>query len=113
MKKLILSASRVKVFKQCPRKYYYTYIDKLPTKPKDFFDIGTLVHGVLEFFHNKYRSDKTPSKNPNSLMKVAFDKQHNSMSVKRGIEELPRPILEEAHAILTNYLKHIKTGCIG
>jgi len=43
-----ISVSRVKLYEECPRKYRYQYIDKLPQKKKSYFILGSFVHKVLE-----------------------------------------------------------------
>lgn len=52
-KKLKLSASAVKTYQTCPRKYYYTYIEKQPKKSWPHLVLGNFVHAVLEEFHNR------------------------------------------------------------
>lgn len=44
------SPSSILCYKQCPRKYYYQYIAKLPTKENIHLVRGKLVHSVLEGF---------------------------------------------------------------
>jgi len=44
------SPSSILCYKQCPRKYYYQYIAKLPTKENIHLVRGKLVHAVLESF---------------------------------------------------------------
>lgn len=54
-KKLIkLSASAIKTYESCKRKYWYSYIDKrkLPRKNWPHLVLGNFVHKVLEDFHN-------------------------------------------------------------
>lgn len=109
---LKLSASRVNTYKQCPRKYYYTYIEKLPRKHWAHFDLGTLVHGTLEFFHDKYRDDeKTKPENLKRLMKESFRKQRELM-ISEG-ENISAETLLEARDLLTGYLKRISEKGIG
>jgi len=50
MAKRVQSASSIKTFKTCPRKYYYHYIEKLPTKPSIHLVRGNIAHKVLEDF---------------------------------------------------------------
>lgn len=40
------------LYLECPQKYKFRYIDKLPQKPKHFFSFGTSLHETLEFFYN-------------------------------------------------------------
>ena len=46
----IQSPSSINTYNQCPRRYYYTYVEKLPTKPNIHTVRGTVVHSVLEDF---------------------------------------------------------------
>ncbi len=50
MAKRMQSASSIKTYKQCPRKYYYQYIQKLPTQPSIHLVRGSVTHKVLEGF---------------------------------------------------------------
>lgn len=99
---LMLSASRIKTFKQCPRKYYYEYIEKLPKKQWDFFTLGTFVHGVLERFHKEFTDAQCLNNNPSRLMKIAFSQQRDNT------KNISNEILQEAYKLLTAYLEKIK-----
>lgn len=46
------SPSSINTFNLCPRKYYHTYIEKLPTKGNIHTIKGNVVHSVLENFFN-------------------------------------------------------------
>lgn len=48
---LRLSVSKCKTFDDCNKKFYYTYILKLPRKDHDYFTFGKFIHKVLEDFH--------------------------------------------------------------
>ena len=48
--KRVQSPSSIKTFKQCPRKYYYSYILKLETKANIHTVRGNIAHSVLEHF---------------------------------------------------------------
>ena len=50
MKLKVLSPSSINLYKQCPRKYFYQYILKLPTKPSIHLVRGSAVHAALEKF---------------------------------------------------------------
>lgn len=43
-----ISVSRINLYEECPRKYRYQYIDKLPQKEKPYFVLGSFVHQILE-----------------------------------------------------------------
>ncbi len=46
----VQSPSSIITYRQCPRKYYYQYIENLPTKPSIHTIRGKIVHSVLEDF---------------------------------------------------------------
>lgn len=46
-----LSHSSISMFNECPQKYKFKYIDKLPEKPRHFFAFGQSVHSALEYFY--------------------------------------------------------------
>lgn len=50
MVRRVESPSSIKTYKQCPRKYYYTYIKKIPTKSNIHQVRGNIAHSVLEKF---------------------------------------------------------------
>lgn len=50
MARRIESPSSINTYKQCPRKYYYIYIQKLKTLPNIHCVRGNIVHSVLEDF---------------------------------------------------------------
>jgi CRISPR/Cas system-associated exonuclease Cas4 (RecB family) len=52
MPKRIQSPSSVNTFKQCKRKYYYQYIEKIPTSSSIHTVRGNIVHSVLEDFYD-------------------------------------------------------------
>ncbi|MFH0714507.1 MAG: PD-(D/E)XK nuclease family protein, partial [Candidatus Diapherotrites archaeon] len=45
-----LSPSAIATFSQCPRKFYYVYVERLPTKPTPHLVRGRILHKVLEDF---------------------------------------------------------------
>jgi RecB family exonuclease len=49
------------LYRECPAKYKFRYIDRVPQKPKHFFSFGTSMHEALEFFYT------TPEDSPMSL----------------------------------------------
>lgn len=50
IQKRVQSPSSIKTYKQCPRKYYYQYIEKLETLPNIHLVRGKVTHEVLEHF---------------------------------------------------------------
>ena len=52
MPKRVQSPSSINTYKQCPRKYFYQYIVKYPTKENIHTVRGNIVHDTLEKFFN-------------------------------------------------------------
>lgn len=48
----VQSPSSINTYKHCPRKYFYTYIARIPTKTNIHCVRGTIVHSVLEHFYD-------------------------------------------------------------
>lgn len=106
---LILSASRKKTYEQCPRRYYYQYIERLPRQEWDHFTLGTLVHGVLERFHIVFK-ECSQKLNLKKLMKESFLAQRKEMESNQIISS---QILLDARDILSNYLNKIERDGLG
>ncbi len=49
---LFFSYSRLSLYEECPLKYKFKYIDKLPEEPKYYFAFGSSVHKALEFLYS-------------------------------------------------------------
>jgi len=103
-RKLIkLSASRAKTFEQCPRKYFYNYIEHLPTKEWDHLELGTYVHAALEIFHRRV---KDGSDEPLRKIMGASSNEAFTRMTGRG-KSLPDEQLREAKTMLAGYLAHL------
>lgn len=99
-----LSASAVKTYEQCPRKYFYTYIEKAKKKQWDHFDLGNLCHETLELFHQIYINEGAKKGSLAKLMGHAFgrarmNKQYSSMS---------DILLAEAKELCAGYLDRVR-----
>ncbi len=46
----VQSSSSINTYRQCPRKYYYSYVEGLPQKPNIYQIRGRIAHQVLEDF---------------------------------------------------------------
>ncbi|HPN31892.1 MAG TPA: PD-(D/E)XK nuclease family protein [bacterium] len=73
-KRLKLSYSKYSGFKHCQYSWKLRYLDKIPSKPQPFFDLGHSVHETLEKYYDKF--DKTPRTKEYLLkiFEVEFDK---------------------------------------
>src|SRR6188472_2873894 len=45
----VLSHSSIAMYRTCPQRWKYRYIDKVPEKPRSQFSFGKSVHTSLEF----------------------------------------------------------------
>ena len=62
MAKRLESPSSINTFKQCKRRYYYRYIEKLPTISNIHQVRGNIAHATLEHFFDIDVSSFTPEK---------------------------------------------------
>lgn len=76
----VQSPSSINTYKQCPRKYYYLYIKKLPTKPSIHLVRGTVVHETLEYFFQR------PLTNVAGDLKTDFLHHALSIAKERWVE---------------------------
>lgn len=51
VKKLPFSYSKMGLYKECPQKYKFRYIWKLPEEAKYYFAFGTAMHKVMEYIY--------------------------------------------------------------
>jgi len=98
---LKLSASSMKTYDQCPRKYYYNYIEKQERKQWDHFDLGNLCHRTLEIFHQIYMSEGTEKRTLSKLMSYSFSEARKEFD---GINNI---LLAEAKDLVQGYLKSV------
>ncbi len=74
MVKRVESPSSINTFIQCNRKYYYQYIEKLPTSPSIHTVRGNIAHSTLENFYTQDVSEFT-EENYEKKFKVAIQKE--------------------------------------
>ena len=104
----IQSPSSILTYKQCPRKYYYQYVLKLPTKENFHLVRGKIVHEVLQnfFVHeliedSNYRSQL--EKRILGLLKLNWDNHYEKMKNLIQIEEIESSF-HETQLMLLNWL---------
>ena len=52
-----LSHSSVLLYRVCPQKWKFRYVDKIPERPRSYFSFGKSVHAGLEFLLTKLQGD--------------------------------------------------------
>jgi len=65
------SASRLKTYLECKRKYYYRYLQKLQAKPEEELNEGAFLHSLLDHLHREqdsYTSKEEIQKNIDILL---------------------------------------------
>jgi putative RecB family exonuclease len=106
-----LSASSVKTYDQCPRKYFFNYIERAPKKEWPHFDLGNLCHKTLEFFHETCMEQKVAKKDYAKLMGKSFAK------ARKAFPKMKDELIKEAKDLLSaTYLDadgNKKTGYLG
>lgn len=48
----ILSHSAISMYQECPLKYKFRYVERIPQEPRSYFSFGKSVHKALEFFYD-------------------------------------------------------------
>lgn len=99
-----LSASSIKTYEQCPKKYFFNYIERAPRKQWAHFDLGNLCHKALEFFHIDYCENGTKKRSLKKMMGSAFAR------ARKEYPNLSEYNLAEAKNMLQDYLNAIKTN---
>lgn len=106
------SPSSINTYKQCPRKYYYRYIKRLPTKPSIHLVRGTIVHSVLEDFFDEHPKEVTEDWRTNvqfhglSLLKRYWkDREEELNSLDLTSDELQH-YREETRRMVIHWLEH-------
>jgi len=113
MAKRVQSPSSINLYKQCPRRYFYQYILKLPTKSNIHLLRGNILHETLEKFYsvdikdideNNYVEEFT------NYLKNLFDalwSRNRERIIKLGLTEDQLVFYyEESIMMLANWLNH-------
>ncbi len=113
MAKRVESPSSINTFKQCKRKYYYQYIEKLPTVSNIHQVRGNIAHSVLEDFFDVEVVGFTQENYKQKLQEVIqklFVFNWNKYKARLDALELgsdkERFYFEETMLMLLNWTKH-------
>lgn len=113
MARRVQSPSSIKTYKQCPRKYYYTYIEKRPTPPNIHQVRGNIAHSVLENFFDvdvsKLELDDYKAKLKITIQRLLVDmwKSYKNKMDEVGItKEEEIFYFEETCMMLLNWAEH-------
>lgn len=89
MPKRVESPSSINTFKQCQRKYYYQYIEKLPTLPNIHQLRGNVAHATLEKFYELDHSTLTSTLTENNYAQQ-FRTRIQTLFVNNWLHYLPQ-----------------------
>jgi putative RecB family exonuclease len=87
------------MYQECPQKYKFKYIEKIPEKPRHFFSFGQSVHLALEFFYGV----KTPPAPTLEEVLEHYEKIWVSLGYKDKVQEAE--YFADGKDILTRYYK--------
>ncbi|MBW2964826.1 PD-(D/E)XK nuclease family protein [Candidatus Woesearchaeota archaeon] len=114
MAKRLQSPSSINTYKQCPRKYFYQYKLKYPTKENIHTVRGGIVHEALEKFYTADLSSISPDTYKQSLsshLKNLFDKYWRAGSTrlhKLGLSDDQLTFYyTESVQMLANWISHL------
>ncbi len=82
-----LSHSSISLFNECPQKYKFKYIDKIPEKPKYFFSFGQSVHLALEYFYGPVLTPAAPKAPSLEDLLKHFHATHSHLALVRDANE--------------------------
>ncbi len=98
------SYSKFSLYKECPLKYKFKYIDKIKEKPKPFFFLGSLIHKILYEFYRR-----TPPPQLEELINIYVSEWNSKSFEEKGYikEDYDRMDFNKGIRIIKNfYDKH-------
>lgn len=105
--KLSFSYSKMGMYKECPQKYKFRYVLKLPEKPKYYFAFGSALHKAMEYLYSSLKPPFPPLENVLAFFKN--DWESTSYSDKGYASKLKESegYLEGVRIIKAYYAKHV------
>ncbi len=112
-----LSFTSLTTYQECPRKFLYNFLLKVPKEKHEFMILGSSAHYALENFAYKYKKFQKNNKKSTNIEKIfkkkifsknIFIKQALNYLHKQNLEkELFNKISKEISQILENYYEHL------
>jgi len=93
-----LSYSRIAVYDDCPKRYKFIYVDKLPTMERSYFSFGNSIHKALEIFYHPEKNFVRTKKPPLEYLLKLLDEHWISAGYRTEYQE--KKAKEEALQIL-------------
>ena len=101
------SASRLKIYLDCKRKYYYKYIEKIKAKNDDEINEGQFLHKVLENLFNE-KSSYTSQDDMYKTLNILIDSLHPKKDVKAEYQKLLWN--EKLKGFVSSQIEHFNRG---
>jgi inactivated superfamily I helicase/RecB family exonuclease len=105
-KSIVWSASRLKIFLECKRKYYYRYIENVKAKEDSELNEGAFLHLLLDHLfreHNSYDSKENMQK----YLNILLDKLLPFADAKTNYQKLLWK--EKLKGFVESQIKHFKS----
>lgn len=108
-KQRMLSPSQINTFRQCPRKWYYSYIEKLPSFPSIHLLRGSAVHSAIEEISKlKALPNKTwKARLKSAAMNKLNDKWKSVDKLKGMTDEEKKKFYDESVMMIEAYLQNL------
>ena len=104
---IVWSASRLKTFLECKRKYYYRYIQKINAKKEDELNEGAFLHSLLDHLHREKDSYTTKEEMQKNI-DILLDKLLPYDDAKIAYQKLLWK--EKLKGFVSSQIEHFKTG---
>jgi RecB family exonuclease len=103
---LSFSYSKLGLYKECPQKYKFRYLLKIPEKPKYYFAFGTALHKVMEFLYSAAKPPFPPLEDALRFFKNHWESTTYSEKGYADAAKEKEGFLEGARIIKAYYEKH-------
>ncbi len=108
MANLSFSYSKMSTYKECPQKYKFRYILRVPEKPKYYFAFGTALHKVMEFMYANLKPPFPPLEETLKFFKEDWQKTSFIDKGYASAEKEQEGFAEGVQIIKAYYNKHAK-----
>ncbi len=108
MANLSFSYSKMSTYKECPQKYKFRYILKIPEKPKYYFAFGTALHKVMEFMYANLKPPFPPLEETLKFFRTDWQKTSFADKGYASIQKELEGYEEGVKIIEAYYKKHEK-----
>lgn len=105
MAQFFYSQSKMGLYRECPLKYKFRYILKIPEKPKYFFTFGTILHSVMEYLYSTQQFP--PLEDALKFFKQKWSAQTWQEKGYGSLEKEQEGFLEGQEIIKKYYAKHL------